>query len=72
MSLEHSPRKRIIGTAEVCEKTNNSPRTVNRLLQAGRFPKPFFLPGVRKRCWLESTIDQHIDEAAEGSEDKMD
>jgi predicted DNA-binding transcriptional regulator AlpA len=68
MSLEHSPRKKIIGTAKVCEKTDNSPRTISRLVQKGLFPKPFYLPGLKKRCWLELTIDQHIDQAAKGEE----
>ena len=70
MLLNYSPQKRIIGTAQVCEKTNISPRTLNRLLKKGQFPKPFFQPGVRKRCWFESIIDQHLDESAETSEDQ--
>ena len=68
MSKEYAPRKRVLGAAEVYEKTGLSRRTVYRLLKAGRFPKPFFLPGVRKRNWFESVIDQYMDEAAEGSE----
>ncbi len=67
MSLEHAPRKKVLGAAEVYEKTGLSRRTVYRLLQAGLFPEPFSLPGLRKRVWLESTIDRWIDEAAEGS-----
>ncbi len=69
MSLEDAPRKKILGAAEVYEKTGHSRRTVYRLLQAGLFPEPFSLPGVRKRVWLEATIDKYIDAAAEASEE---
>ena len=70
MSLERVPRKKVLGAAEVYEKTGLSRRTVYRLLQAGQFPAPFSLPGLRKRVWLESTIDAWIDDAAAGSEDQ--
>ena len=69
MSPDHAPRKKVIGAAEVYEKTDLSRRTVYRLLEAGRFPKPFSLPGVRKRLWWESEIDQYLDQAAKGSEE---
>ncbi len=69
MSLEHAPRKKLLGSAEVYEKTGLSRRTVFRLLKRGQFPEPFSLPGLRKRIWLESTIDRWIDEAAKGSEE---
>ena len=69
MSLEHAPRKKILGAAEVYEKTGLSRRTIYRLLKTGLFPKPFFLPGVRKRNWFELVIDQYIDEAAKASEE---
>ncbi len=68
MSREPAPPKKILGAAEVYEKTGLSRRTVYRLLKAERFPKPFSLPGVRKNNWFESVIDQYMDEAAKASE----
>ncbi len=69
MSLALTPRK-VLGSAEVYQKTGLSRRTVYRLLKTGRFPQPFSLPGVRKRVWLKSTIDVWIDEAVAGPEEK--
>ena len=68
MTLETAPRKKVLGAAKVYEKTGLSRRTVYRLLEAELFPKPFSLPDVRKRVWLESAIDQYIDEATKGAE----
>ena len=70
MSLERLPQKKILGAAQVYKKIGLSRRTVYRLLQTGQFPTPFSLPGLRKRVWLESTIDRWIDESAERSEDE--
>ena len=69
MPVKHAPRKKVLGAAEVFEKTSLSRRTVHRLLQAGQFPAPFNLPGLRKRLWLEAAIDQYLDEAAKASEE---
>ena len=69
MSREPAPPKKILGAAEVYARVGLSRRTVYRLLKAGRFPKPFFLPGVRKRNWFEWVIDQYVDEAAKASEE---
>ena len=69
MSIDDAPQRRALGAAEVYARVGLSRRTVYRLLQAGRFPEPFILPGVRKRFWLASAIDEYIDQAVRGSEE---
>lgn len=35
---------------------------LRRLYEAGRFPKPFFFPGGRKKNWFEDEIDAYLAE----------
>lgn len=33
---------------------------LRRIYEAGRFPKPFNLPGSRKKLWFEDEIDAYL------------
>lgn len=37
---------------------------VRRLYKAGKFPKPFKLPGSQKKLWFEDEVDAHLAEIA--------
>lgn len=46
------------------EKIPYCPDHVRRLYKAGKFPKPFKLPGSHKKLWFEDEIDDHLAELA--------
>jgi predicted DNA-binding transcriptional regulator AlpA len=44
------------------KKVPYCPDHVRRLYKAGKFPKPFKLPGSTKKLWFEDEIDAHLAE----------
>jgi predicted DNA-binding transcriptional regulator AlpA len=46
------------------EKVPYCPDHVRRLYKAGKFPKPFRLPGSQKKLWFEDEVDAHLAEIA--------
>ena len=57
--------KKIIFAKTVAEKVGCSRQTIWRYIEANKFPKPIKIE--QRNAWLESTIDQWIDEKMGGT-----
>lgn len=57
------PQKRFITAAEVCEELGIHRKTLQRWIEAGRFPQPLRLH--RRAVWLKATYESAVQQAAE-------
>jgi prophage regulatory protein len=56
---------KIITKKEVVAKTRLSTSTINRMVHAGKFPKPIQL-GAKRSAWIEEDIDKWIKNLTRG------
>jgi prophage regulatory protein len=61
-NLNASPVKRFIRLRSVMDRTGFSRPTIYRRMRRGEFPQAINLGGKRAVAWLESSIDQWMDE----------
>jgi prophage regulatory protein len=54
-----APADRLMTIGEVAYRLGTSPSTINRRIQAGKFPKPVHL-GTRTSRWRESEVNAWI------------
>ncbi len=55
--------KRFVSAPEICSELGVCRRTLARMIDDGRFPRPLRL-GLRRFVWLRTEYEQHVEQAA--------
>ncbi len=61
---------KLLGLQEVCMRTMLSASTIYRYMDAKTFPNRIYIGSNRRIAWVESEVDQWIDQQVANSREK--